>query len=99
MHYILDWLYHVLGVAGSGPFYGFWSGFGSDLTELGILGGLISMYRKNNCEVHKCWRIGKHKTEAGHYVCRRHHPDSKLTAETVLELHKAAIHLRKHKND
>ena len=44
--------------------YGFWSGFGSDLGELAIVGGLIAVVRRHNCEVHRCWRMGRHRTEA-----------------------------------
>jgi hypothetical protein len=36
-----------------GPYYGFWSGFGSDLEEFGILGGigaaLYQLIKKYNC--------------------------------------------------
>jgi hypothetical protein len=38
-----------------GPYYGFWSGFGSDLEEFGILGALgatiYSLVKKFNCHV------------------------------------------------
>jgi hypothetical protein len=47
-----------------GPYYGFWSGFGSDLEEFGILGavgaGLYSLVRKYNCHEPGCWRVGTH---------------------------------------
>jgi hypothetical protein len=36
-----------------GPYYGFWSGFGSDLEEFGILGaiatGIYQLVKKYNC--------------------------------------------------
>lgn len=83
----MTWLYVHLGIKGSGPWYGFWSGFGSDLAELAIIGGLVTVYRRHNCEVHGCWRLGRHRTEAGHMVCRRHHPDGHLTAEAVRAAH------------
>ena len=45
-----------------GPYYGFWSGFGSDLEEFGILGAIgaaiYSLFRKYNCHEPGCWRIG-----------------------------------------
>lgn len=92
MHFqFLDWVYKVLGVPGSGPYYGFWSGFGSDLTEFGIIGGFVAVYRKNNCEVHACWRIGRHRTEAGHMVCRKHHPENKLTPQDIVDAHNTAL--------
>jgi hypothetical protein len=84
MHLILK----VLGVDDlTGPWYGFWSGFGSDLTEFALVGALLGMIRAHNCEVHRCWRLGRHVTAAGQHVCRRHHPDGHLTAETVREAH------------
>jgi hypothetical protein len=81
---ILRWL--GLDDPGS-PFYLFYSGLGSDLSELAILGGLIAVYRRHNCEVHRCWRLARHATAAGHHVCRRHHPDGHLTAQSVREAH------------
>lgn len=39
-------LFHVLGLDdASGPWYLFWSGFGSDASKLAILGGLAHMWR------------------------------------------------------
>jgi hypothetical protein len=59
----------------SGPWYGFWSGAGSDLTELAIIGGLISLARRHNCHVKGCWRIGRHKVEGTEFItCAKHHP-------------------------
>jgi len=47
-----------------GPYYGFWSGFGSDLEEFGTLGavgaGIYSLVRKYNCHEPGCRRIGNH---------------------------------------
>jgi hypothetical protein len=85
LHLIL----RILGVDDlSGPWYGFWSGFGSDLTEFALIGALLSMVRAHNCEVHGCWRVGRHVTAAGQHVCRRHHPDGHLTEESVREAHR-----------
>lgn len=67
--------------------YGFFSGAGSDLTELAIVGGLITIVRKHNCEVHGCWRLGRHLTSAGHAVCRPHHPDDHLTVTDITAAH------------
>lgn len=95
MHsFILDWFYHVLGIQGFGPFYGFFSGSEADLTQLTILGGVAAVYRKHTCEVHGCWRLGRHKTAAEHCVCRKHHPYDKLTPETIIEAHNKAIERR-----
>ena len=75
-------LLHALGIDNtSGRWYAFWSGFGSDLGELAIVGGLLAVVRRHNCEVHRCWRMGRHRTPDGHMVCRKHHPDDHLTPE------------------
>ena len=81
----MGWLLHVLGVDDvSGRWYGFWSGFGSDLSELAIVGALAAMVRQHNCEVHRCWRLGRHVVEGtGLRVCRKHHPEGHLTAAGV----------------
>ena len=87
----MHWLAHWLGMDNlSGPVYGFWSGFGSDVGELAIVGGLVSIYRRHNCEVHRCWRLGRHTTAAGHAVCRRHHPDDHLTVQDIDDAHRKA---------
>ena len=91
-HVVVHLILHWTGADNvSGPEYGFWSGFGSDLTEFGLLGALGTMVRHHNCEVHRCWRLGRHITAAGHRVCRVHHPDAPLTAEKVTEMHEAAL--------
>ena len=76
----MSWLPHVLGLDdASGSWYLFWSGCGSDITELAIIGGLINLARRHNCEIHGCWRVGRHRVEpTGHVVCRKHHPDGPL---------------------
>jgi hypothetical protein len=87
----LHWLPHILGIDNlSGRWYGFWSGIGSDIAELAIVGGLVTVVRRNNCEVHRCWRLGRHATAGGHHVCRKHHPEDHLTAEQVAEAHRGA---------
>jgi hypothetical protein len=89
-----------------GPYYGFWSGFGSDLEEFGILGaiaaGIYSLVRKFNCHEPGCWRLGNHPAAGGQFnLCYRHHPDfqgRKPTYELIERLHRehlerqAAIH-------
>ena len=59
-------LLHALGIDDtSGRWYAFWSGFGSDLGELAIVGVL---WHHLNCHWERCWRIARHRT---HY-CRKH---------------------------
>jgi hypothetical protein len=89
-----------------GPYYGFWSGFGSDLTELGIIGaigtGVYQLFKKYNCHEPRCWRVGTHEMAGGQFhVCYRHHPDyngARPTHELMVRLHEehaqvqAALH-------
>ena len=73
------WLLNVTGThaSGSGEWYNFWSGFGSDFGEVAILGGLITVVRHQNCTVKGCYRLGRHEYEMDgvkHKLCRVHHP-------------------------
>jgi len=83
----------------SGPYYGFWSGFGSDLAEFSLVGaavtGVYQLNRKYNCHQHGCWRIGIHPAAGGQFLlCSRHHPDyqgKKPTHELIAKLHREHI--------
>jgi hypothetical protein len=87
---------HTGTVNESGPYYGFWSGFGSDLEEFGILGaigaGIYQLVKKYNCHEPGCWRIGQHPAAGGQFLlCYRHHPDyhgRKPTHELIERLHR-----------
>ena len=64
-----DWLQvHTGTINESGPYYGFWSGFGSDLEEFGILGaigaGIYQLIKKYNCHEPGCWRVGSIRRRA-----------------------------------
>ena len=97
---------HTGTVNESGPYYGFWSGFGSDLTEFGIIGAIATaayqLFKKYNCHEPGCWRVGSHPAAGGQFsLCYRHHPDyrgKKPTHELIERLHQehlarqAAIH-------
>jgi hypothetical protein len=86
-HQVLEF-FGVIGESGKG--YGFWSGVGSDIGELAIVGALAGLVRQRNCHVDRCWRLGRHPVEGTpHTVCRRHHPDGPLTHARLLELHGA----------
>lgn len=79
----------------SGRAYAFWSGIGSDIGELTIIGGLVAIYRKHNCHARGCWRVGRLAVAGTPYVvCHRHHPDHdgarKATAETIARAHAEA---------
>lgn len=64
---MLHWLWWHFGISGAGPWYGFWSGFGSDISELTLVGIL---YRTIICHEMGCWRPGHHYR--GTIVCRQH---------------------------
>jgi hypothetical protein len=99
---------HTGTVNEAGPYYGFWSGFGSDLEEFGILGaigaGIYQLIKKYNCHSPDCWRIGRVPAADGQFMlCYRHHPDYqgvKPTRELIERLHRehlerqAALHAR-----
>jgi hypothetical protein len=64
--WLLHWLAVHTGTSNeAGPYYAFWSGFGSDLSEAALL-------RKHNCHSRGCWRIGRHVVD-GTPWCDRHH--------------------------
>lgn len=69
-------LLHLIGVEPRTPStaYNFWSGFGSDVGEFGIVLGLGHAARARNCHVKGCWRIGHH-SHGPYKLCSRHHPD------------------------
>lgn len=83
MHHLWAWIMHATGSDNvSGPEYGFWSGFGSDLAMLAaVLAFPWVQYRRHNCQVKGCWRLGRHEfTDPDEGVrrllCWVHHPDT-----------------------
>lgn len=87
----MHWFMHVSGLdSGTGTAYLFWSGIGSDITELGLIGALIGVYRKHSCHVRHCWRLGRAMVDGTPYcTCRKHNPlipDAAPTAADVKEL-------------
>jgi hypothetical protein len=76
--------------SGSGAWYGFWSGFGSDLGELTIVAA-IALHTKVFWTAHTCrgrwwcWRPGTHRLEGTNYqFCHDHHPDDIPSARQAL---------------
>jgi hypothetical protein len=79
-----------------GPYYGFWSGFGSDIGEVAIIGAIVAGYRKWNCHVKGCLRLAHHTYAIDgveYHLCRRHHPaidhKNRKTAGHFFEHHAA----------
>ena len=68
------WLEIHSGVAHGGPdpYYNFWSGFGSDIAEFAMLGGIVALVRHHNCNDKGCLRLARHVTKNGHRLCRKH---------------------------
>lgn len=65
---------HVGAQNESQSFYGFWSGFGSDLGEVALIGSIIAAAHHVNCHSKGCWRPG-HKVHSQPYrLCHVHHP-------------------------
>lgn len=87
-------LAHFFGLtnASGGP-YLFWSGVGSDISELAFVGAFIGAYRHVTCHQRWCGRLAKH--QVGPFrVCRKHHPgidDRAPTAEDIAAAHQEAL--------
>jgi hypothetical protein len=74
--------------------YEFWSGIGSDIGEVAILGGLVTIARHLNCHVKGCWRLGGHAVEGTPFrTCRKHHPNipKVITPEYIAQRHGEAM--------
>jgi hypothetical protein len=106
---VAEWLQVYTGTVDEpGPYYAFWSGFGSDLAEFGILGAagaaIYHLFKRWNCHEPGCWRIGTHPAAGGQFnLCYHHHPDfmgRKPTHEVIERMHRehvetqAAIHTK-----
>ena len=77
IHAILVWL----GITNaSGRAYLAWSGAGSDIGELALLGAVGGMYHKHNCHQPRCWRIGRHVVD-GTPWCNLHHGPARKRGE------------------
>lgn len=83
---------HTGTVNETGPYYGFFSGAGSDISEIAIFGAVIGGYHRVNCHVKGCWRIGRQHVEGSSFVvCRRHHPSEKPTHAHIVALHREHV--------
>jgi hypothetical protein len=76
MRFVNDFLTFLGVTNGSGRWYLWWSGFFANVT---IFTAVIVFYRRHNCRVHGCPRLGSHPAAdqkgVQHVVCRHHHPD------------------------
>jgi hypothetical protein len=96
------WFEHATGTdqpLPTGPEYGAFSGWVSDLGLLAIVGGIITLAKHHNCHVHRCWRIARHtftdENSIEVRVCKRCHPNidhkHKLTREDLKGSHAAKL--------
>jgi hypothetical protein len=86
---------HTGTVNESGPYYGFWSGFGANFGELAIITGVYAVIRKHNCHVKGCRALRTHQVVGTPYIaCNKHHPhlkeDEDITAEEIAKAAAAA---------
>lgn len=90
LHAIGNWIYYFFGFSGSGSHYGWWSGAGSDLGEVTIIGGMYAIWKTHNSAAKHCPWIGKHPVAGtGTKTCHLH-----STLAKHQELHEA--HAREH---
>jgi hypothetical protein len=88
---VIAHLLQALGITdSSGAWYAFWSGFGSDITMFVGFGAVAwSFYRRHNCHVKGCWRVGRHAVDGtSHVVCKHHHPEGEPSHEDVIRAHR-----------
>src|SRR5258708_6453895 len=93
---LLHWLIHLTGADNpTGSIEAFWAGFGSDLTELIIIVGLIKWLRHKNCHVKGCLRFGHHEVEGTPYkTCHKH---ATVPMHRALHLHHKNAHPDQHR--
>jgi hypothetical protein len=91
VHHLWLQILHILGVDNaSGRWYLLWSGFIGDITLLAaILAAPYIQWKRNNCQVERCWRFGRHPFTDGpvtRHLCWKHHPDVQYKQFTVRHL-------------
>ena len=52
--------------------YQWWSGAGSDLSEVTLIAVLLGAAKHRNCHHRGCWRLGHNHPEHGWPSCKRH---------------------------
>lgn len=83
----MHWLLVHAGITNvSGRWYGFWSGIGSDIGQVTLLGGGVALWSRHTCHVTGCHRWARHPVQGTPYAtCAKHHPDvpDKVTPEHI----------------
>jgi hypothetical protein len=93
MGWLLHWLaVHTGTVNETGPFYGFYSGFGSILLPpLITLAGIAAVFWwHHQCHARGCYWYARRTTAAGDPLCWRHHPHPQRTVEELHLAHREA---------
>jgi hypothetical protein len=88
---IIHWFFIHTGTYNeSGPYYGFFSGFGSDIGEVTLIALAVGGIRHLNCGHKGCWRPGRHTTKNGHKLCKKHigWPNEALDLHPIHEDHR-----------
>ncbi|HEY6493312.1 MAG TPA: hypothetical protein VIZ43_08575 [Trebonia sp.] len=90
----MHWLQFFLGFRngdGNSAHYLFWSGAGSDISELAVVGAVLGGWHRLNCHVKGCPRIGRQRLDGTTWVvCRRHHPAGAPSHQDVIGAHEKA---------
>lgn len=78
---VVTWLLHWIGVDNeTGHAYAFWSGFGSDLGEVALIGAIFGAYHRHACHEPRCWRVGRHTVD-GTPWCNHHHQAARVAPD------------------
>lgn len=81
---------HVLGIdSTTSNWYAFWSGIAGDVSSFALLAGVWGLFRKHNCHVKNCHRIGRFTVpneNGGYLVCAKHHPTGAPSAAEITEV-------------
>lgn len=87
MHAVWLWILHYTGSDDeAGPWYGFWSGFGSDIVEFTLFGSAVAAWKHHQCHRKGCWRLGHLDPKHGFPACRRHHSRGHLVGHDYSDL-------------
>ncbi len=77
---VATWCQRFFGFAaggGNGSHYLFWSGSGSDIAELVLIGGLAHVYYRFTCHEPGCWWPGHLMADRHTRSCWHHNPDGR----------------------
>lgn len=86
---------HTGTVNEGGPYYGFWSGFGSVFVTPSIFAAMAMYWWHTRCHVKTCLKRGKHDffdkdNNATYKLCPVHHPGvpAEITHAHILKIHR-----------